>query len=71
MENDINKGRNNAPHPSMQPHDRNRGVHQTVQYVDKVFQEYWGAQQNPPIYATGYSYEMPAAPFGNEYKRGI
>lgn len=33
--------------------DRNRGE-EAPQTNDKVFQQYWGAQQNPPAYASGY-----------------
>lgn len=48
--------------------DRNRGV-ERPQTVNKVFQQYRGAQQNPPGYGEGSTvpFNIDEAPYGNHY----
>lgn len=64
----IKRNTENAP----MPHglgDRNREPFRAPQQNNKVFQQYWGAQQNPPVYGSGYSYDFPTAPFARmEYE---
>lgn len=53
--------------PSMMPGDNNRKPFASPQMVNKVFQQYKGAQQNPPSYADGYNYDFSMAPFTKGY----
>lgn len=50
--------------PRMMPHDNNRDPFSPPQNVNKVYQQYRGAQQNPPGYGEGMT-----VPFniGGEY----
>jgi len=57
----------------MQPRgagDRNRGD-EAPQHVNKVFQQYWGAQQNPPGYGMGqtvpFNIDEAGLPYGYHY----